>query len=60
VELLQRRVESTNLDLGKAEQRASAQESRGDTLEKQLALLREEKPVKRKPRAKKTLTPQAG
>lgn len=53
LEQLQRRLESTQVELSQAEQRAAAQMARSDTLEQQLTQLREQSPLKRKPRVRK-------
>lgn len=53
LEQLQRRLESTQVELSQAEQRAAAQMARSDTLEQQLTRLREQSPPKRKPRVRK-------
>lgn len=53
LEQFQRRLAAIQVELSKAEQKAVAQQSRGDTLERQLLQMQEKPGVKRKPRAKK-------
>lgn len=56
VEQLQRRLEATQVELSETKQRAAAQQSRADTLERQLIQVREAPTNKRKARARKTST----
>lgn len=53
LEQVQRRLAAIQVELSQAEQKAAAQQARGDTLERQLSQKQQNAAAKRKPRAKK-------
>jgi hypothetical protein len=56
---LQRRVESIQTELSQTQQRAAAQHARAETLEQQLAQVRQPPAIKRKPRTRKAAAPKS-